>query len=229
MLPWQRQWLVPWHAPAFRRPMRPRSKPWPTASPQMAWPLRAIAIVGNRESAISPGNLDFDAMGLDPIRRTCSGAVMLVGSGRFRSRLLSCSFCSLFVDSPAPDVLDALAPVLKVFSTRLLVRGPNSSSLNRASICATSTVPNVRSSISTPRSTSRTSALTLRLSLTWSILAAVIRLFCRLISSACSQMPSREPNWLIHLAAKPSPTPAHREYCRRFRLGVPPDPDIVRE
>ena len=132
---------------------------------------------------------------------------MLVGSGRFRSRLLSCSFCSLFVDSPAPDVLDALAPVLKVFSTRLLVRGPNSSSLNRASICATSTVPNVRSSISTPRSTSRTSALTLRLSLTWSILARSDSPFLPPISSACSQMPSREPNWLIHLAAKPSPTP----------------------
>ena len=40
---------------------------------------------------------------------------MLVGSGRFRSRLLSCSFCSLFVDSPAPDVLDALAPVFEGF------------------------------------------------------------------------------------------------------------------
>ena len=89
--------------------MRPRSKRVADRVAADGMPLRAIAIVGNREIGDFTGNLTSTRWALTH-SSNCSGAVMLVGSGRFRSRLLSCSFCSLFVDSPAPDVLDALGP-----------------------------------------------------------------------------------------------------------------------
>lgn len=177
MLPWQRQWLVPWHAPAFRRPCGHG----PSVADRVAadgMPPRAIAIVGNREIGDFTGNLDFDAMGLDPF-------VELLRSSDARGfRQVQIEAAILLVlliirRLASSGCVGCLGPGIEGFSTRLLVRGPNSSSLNRASICATSTVPNVRSSISTPRSTSRTSALTLRLSLTWSILARSDSPFCR--------------------------------------------------
>ena len=110
--------------------------------------LRAIAIVGNREIGDFTGNLDFDAMGLDPF-------VELLRSSDARGfRQVQIEAAILLVlliirRLASSGCVGCLGPGIEGFSTRLLVRGPNSSSLNRASICATSTVPNVRSSIST--------------------------------------------------------------------------------
>ena len=99
------------------------------------------------------------------------------------------------------------SPALNVLRSLLRMRAPKLSWLNSSSALAGSTLPKVRSAMSTPRSRSRTKAFTLRLSLICSMLSRSASPFLPLISSACSITPSKPPYWLIHLAAKPSPTP----------------------